>query len=176
MYVETLDTGDQPRHAFRMSAAPVRSLSEAVAGSVRGVLAHKVTEVWTLSPDATVYEAISLMATKSIGAILVTAGGVLVGILSERDYSRKVVLTGRSSRETLVREIMTSPVTTVSLDESVANCMRLMTDQRIRHLPVLDRGRLIGVVSIGDLIKAVISQQAEEIRHLNAYIAGVYPA
>ena len=157
-----------------MTPAPAHSPSLAVEGSVRSVLATKNPHVWTLPPDATVFEAISLMANKSIGAILVTSGASVVGILSERDYARKVILSGRSSKNTLVREIMSAPVVTVSPDESIQSCMHLMTEQRIRHLPVLDQGNIVGVVSIGDLIKAAITALAEAIRHLNAYISGGY--
>jgi len=129
-----------------------------------------------LGPDATVYDAIAMMMEKRAGALLVIADGVLVGIISERDYTRKVILQGRSSKDTLVREIMTRSVITVSPDHSVDECMRIMTEHRIRHLPVLEGATIVGVVSIGDLVKAIISEQAHTIGQLHTCISNSYPS
>lgn len=127
--------------------------------------------VWTVEPEDPVLEAIQLMADKRIGALPVMRGAELAGIVSERDYARKVILLGRSSAETAVWEIMSSPVITVSLDDSVHHCMQLVTEKRVRHLPVVDKGRLVGMVSIGDLVKAVIEEQQQTIDELERYIA-----
>jgi CBS domain-containing protein len=144
---------------------------------IRFVLdAKSSSDVYWLPPDASVYEAIELMATKSIGAVLVLEAGQLVGIMSERDYARKVILKGKSSRETPIKEIMSSPVVFVTPDCRVDQAMALMTERRIRHLPIVEHGRVIGVVSIGDLVKFVVNEQAATINHLHAYITGRYPA
>jgi len=147
----------------------------ALVETVRSVLNTKDRQIWSLGPDATVYEAIALMAEKRIGALLVVCAGKLAGIISERDYARKVILKGHSSREMRVREIMTSPVVTVTHEHTVAECMRIMTDRRIRHLPVLEGEDLAGVISIGDVVNAILSTQAETIRQLGNYIRGEYP-
>jgi len=139
--------------------------------TIRTLLKQKTGEVWSTTPDASVYQAIEIMANKRVGALLVMERGKLIGIISERDYARKVILQGRSSKETAVAEIMTSPVISVSLQHTVGECMRLVTDHRIRHLPVLDHGVVVGIVSIGDLVNCVISEQEEMIRHLEAYIS-----
>ena len=138
---------------------------------VRHLLEAKAPEVFAIGPDAPVIDAIRLMAEKGIGAVVVMQAGRLAGILSERDYARKIVLQGRSSRDTPVRDIMTSKVVTVRLDDSVDHCMQLVTDKRIRHLPVLERDAVLGVVSIGDLVRAVIEDQQLEIDQLQRYIA-----
>jgi CBS domain-containing protein len=143
--------------------------------TITSILKTKGREVWSVAPDATVYEAIALMAEKGIGAVLVISQGTLVGIVSERDYARKVILQGRSSRETYVQEIMTSSLVTVHSANTVDECMRIMTQYRIRHLPVLENGKLLGIVSIGDLVKAIISDQAHTIDQLHTYITGTYP-
>lgn len=140
--------------------------------TVRQLLEGKGPEVHSIGPDAPVIDAIRLMAEKFIGALLVMDGPKLVGIVSERDYARKVVLQGHSSRETQVRAIMTSPVVGVSPDDSAERCMQLVTDRRIRHLPVLDGDSVVGVVSIGDLVKSVIEDQRHTIEDLKNYIAG----
>ena len=144
--------------------------------TVRGILKSKGSQVWSLDAEATVYEAIALMAEKGIGALLVVSEGKLVGILSERDYARKVILKGKSSRTTPVREIMSSPVITVTPEHTVAECMKIITTHRIRHLPVLEGEQLVGVVSIGDLVNSIISTQAATIHQLSSYISGKYPA
>ena len=139
--------------------------------SVRHLLEAKASEVFSIGPDAPVIDAIRLMAEKHIGALLVMDGGRLVGIVSERDYARKIVLQGRSSSNTPVREIMTAEVITVGLDDTADRCMQLVTNKRIRHLPVVTGGEVLGVVSIGDLVKAVIEDQQVELDQLQRYIA-----
>ncbi|MBB1472775.1 MULTISPECIES: CBS domain-containing protein [unclassified Luteimonas] len=139
--------------------------------TVRHLLESKAPEVHAIGPDAPVIDAIRLMSEKGIGALLVLGnGGRLVGILSERDYARKVVLAGRSSKDTPVRDIMTADVVTVGLGDDASACMRMVTERRIRHLPVVDGDAVLGVVSIGDLVKAVIEEQQEELQQLQRYI------
>ncbi|MET0533358.1 MAG: CBS domain-containing protein [Steroidobacter sp.] len=139
---------------------------------VNYLLAFKTKSVWTIVPEEPVLAAIQLMADKHIGALPVVRDNELVGIVSERDYARKVILMGRSSSDTAVWEIMSSPVKTVSPDEAIHRCMEIMTDLRIRHLPVVEKGRLVGIISIGDLVKAVIEEQQQTITQLERYIAG----
>ena len=139
---------------------------------VKHLLHEKGNQVFSVGPDEPVLAAITAMADRFIGALLVMRGGELVGMVSERDYARKVILKGRSSRETPVREIMTAPVVTVAPEDTVETCMRLCTDSRVRHLPVCEDGRVVGLVSIGDLVKAVIDEQSEQIEQLQRYIAG----
>jgi CBS domain-containing protein len=143
--------------------------------TVRSVLDAKGHDVLSISPGATVYEAIADMARLQVGALLVVSGRELVGIISERDYARKVILQGRSSRDTTVQEIMTPSPITVTLAQTVDDCLRIITEKRIRHLPVMDGGELKGLVSIGDLVKTVISSQAYTIDQLHTYIEAGYP-
>jgi CBS domain-containing protein len=142
---------------------------------VRHILETKGYDVWSVNPETTIYEALQLLADKGIGAVLVMEDDALVGIFSERDYARKVVLEGKSSRTTPVREGMTARVIYVRPDQSVDTCMALMTEHHIRHLPVLDGNRVVGVISIGDVVKSVISEQANTIHHLETYITEGYP-
>ena len=138
---------------------------------VRHLLESKGSDVYVVAPDAPVLEAIKQMAERRVGALLVLRDGNLVGVVTERDYARKIILQGRSSASTAVHEIMHTSIT-VGLDASIGECMRLCTDSRVRHLPVVDDGEVVGLVSIGDLVKAVIDAQAQEIEHLQRYIAG----
>ncbi len=139
---------------------------------ISSLLHHKAAAVWSVPPETTVFEAIKLMAEKNIGSLPVLAGGRLTGIFTERDYTRKIALAGKSSRDTRVREIVATDLVTVSPEESVEDCMRLMTEHRVRHLPVIEDGRVIGIVSIGDLVNWIISTQSAEIEQMERYIAG----
>jgi CBS domain-containing protein len=144
-----------------------------ITGTVGLLIRNKVGRVWSLPPSSSVYDAIAMMAERQVGALLVMEEGWLAGIVSERDYARKVILQGRSSKDTPVAEIMSSPVITVTPVHSIGECMQLMTEKRIRHLPVVDRDQVTGMVSIGDLVNWVVSEQQATIRHLEAFIAGV---
>lgn len=146
-----------------------------MVGKITDILKQKNREIWSVSPTATVYETIEMMSDKHVGALLVISDDKLVGIISERDYARKVILKGRSSKETLVMEIMTNPVIFVPPEYTVGECMKIMTDNRIRHLPVVEDEKVVGVVSLGDLVKWVISEQEETIHQLTNYITGKYP-
>jgi CBS domain-containing protein len=137
---------------------------------VSQILQLKGNHTWTIGPNATVFDALTLIAEKDIGALLVVEDDEVIGIFSERDYARKIILHGKSSIDTEVQEIMTSEVLCISPNQSVAKCMALMTDKRIRHIPVLDNGRLVGVISIGDVVKAIIAEQQIIINHLEDYI------
>jgi CBS domain-containing protein len=137
---------------------------------VAEILKAKGRDVWTVSSDSTVYDALQEMADKNVGALLVVEDDKLVGVFSERDYARKVILHGKASKDTLVKEIMSTEMFWVRPDQTVAGCMELMTNKRIRHLPVLDEGRLVGVISIGDVVKAVISEKEFAIQQLEQYI------
>jgi CBS domain-containing protein len=145
-----------------------------VSGTIDAILSQKGNEIFAVSPDATVYEAVDLMASKNVGALVVVHDGQLVGMVSERDYTRKVMLRGKRSRETQVREIMSSELTIVTPREPVENCLRMMTERRIRHLPVVEGDMLRGMISIGDLVKWVIASQSATIAHLENYISGGY--
>jgi len=145
-----------------------------VTGTIDAILNQKSGEIWSVAPDATVYDAVALMADKNVGALVVMQDGKLVGILSERDYTRKVMLRGKKSRETAVHEIMSTQLTTVEPKESVDHCLQFMTDKRVRHLPVVENGQLRGVISIGDLVKHVISVQSAALQQLESYISGGY--
>lgn len=138
--------------------------------TVRQLLEGKTTRLLSISPDASVFEALQLMAAKDVGALVVLDGERLAGIFSERDYARKVVLVGKFSKETAVREIMTAKVLCVRPDQTVDQCMALMTEHRIRHLPVLDGSKVIGVISIGDVVKELLSEQQVIISQLESYI------
>ena len=138
---------------------------------VRDILEVKGHEVWSIEPNASVYDAMKLMADKNIGALLVMEGGKLVGIISERDYARKVILQGRSSNTTQVREIMISRVVYAEPQQNIEECMALMTDKRTRHLPVIEAGQVCGIISIGDLVKAIIDEQKFIIEQLERYIS-----
>ena len=144
-------------------------------GTVYDILHNKSGEVMTTGLDETVYEAIRVMGEKNIGALVAMEDGQVVGILSERDYSRKIVLQGRTSRDTKVRDIVTRPAITVCSRDGIEKCMLLMTTNRIRHLPVVDDGRLVGVISIGDLVNWVMLTQSQTIAQLHGYISGDYP-
>jgi CBS domain-containing protein len=138
--------------------------------SVRQLLDRKGRQVFAIAPGAAVLEAIRLMAERHVGALLVMEGATLSGIVSERDYARKVILMGRSSADTPVRDIMTGAVITVEPETSVEKCMQIMTERRVRHLPVIEGGRVVGMISIGDLVKAVIAEQQQHIEQLESYI------
>lgn len=139
---------------------------------VRDILKGKGNEIWWVSPDTIVFDALKLMAEKNVGALVVLDGESLAGIFSERDYARKIILKGKASKETSVEEIMTSEVTTVRPGQSVDECMALMTDKRIRHLPVFEGEKLVGLISIGDVVKAIISEREFIIQQLEHYITG----
>jgi len=144
--------------------------------NVKSVLAKKSQTLWSTSPETTVYDAMAIMSEKHIGALVVLSAERLVGIITERDYARKVILKARQSRETEVREIMTRPVLFVAPEQTIGQCMYVMSSRQIRYLPVLEADRVIGIVSIGDLVDWIISAQDDTIRHLHNYITGSYPA
>jgi CBS domain-containing protein len=144
--------------------------------SVGTLLDRKGRRVFSIAPEASVYSAIEQMAERGIGALVVLQDGRLAGVFSERDYTRKVILAGRSSRETEVGEIMSTDLVTVAPTDGVNHCLRLMTENRVRHLPVVADGLVVGVLSIGDLVKQVIAEQEDTIDHLQSYIAGAYPS
>jgi CBS domain-containing protein len=145
-----------------------------ISGIINEILSHKGSQLWSLTPDATVFEAIELMAEKNIGALLVLSGDKLLGVVSERDYTRKVALKGKSSKDTRVRDIIAPPVTATPA-HTVEECMKLMTGHRVRHLPILDGERVVGLVSIGDLVNWIIQAQSVTIHQLESYITGHYP-
>ncbi|MCF0048756.1 CBS domain-containing protein [Dyadobacter chenwenxiniae] len=140
---------------------------------VQHVMGNKpVNALWSVTQDNTVFEALELMAVKNIGAVLVLEDNELIGIFSERDYARKVILQGKSSRDTRIREVMTSKVITVETDQKIEECMQIMSDKHIRHLPVNQDGKLIGIISINDIVSAIIHEQKEHISSLESYISG----
>ncbi|HEY2934183.1 MAG TPA: CBS domain-containing protein [Acidobacteriota bacterium] len=142
---------------------------------IKDILKRKGHNVWSVSPETSIFNALGVMAEKNCGALLVMSGDHLAGIFSERDYARKVILKGKHSNETPVSEVMTAQVITVGPNNTVAECMKTMTAGRLRHLPVLENDRVIGMVSIGDLVNSIISVQRESIHHLEDYIIGKYP-
>ena len=150
----------------------VASNATFVMTTVRDILQNKGDNVWTVPPDMTVFEALKTMADRNVGALIVSEAERVVGILSERDYARKVILHGKSSREIPVREIMSSTVHFVHPEQNIEDCMQEMTDKRVRHLPVLEDDRLAGIISIGDVVKAIIAEQEYTIKHLENYITG----
>jgi CBS domain-containing protein len=143
-----------------------------VIKTVGDILRIKGNDVWSTTPDATVYEALQTMAEKNVGALVVLDANTVVGIMSERDYARKVILHGKSSREIRVREIMTSEVYYVRPDQDIQDCMAQMTEKRVRHLPALENDQLVGIISIGDVVKALIAEHESTIKHLEDYITG----
>ena len=146
-----------------------------ISGTVDLVLNHKPEQIWSIRPEATVFDAIQLMADKNIGALMVTKDNKLVGVFSERDYTRKIALKGRVSKQTLVGEVVSTPVISVQPGTTVEECMCLMTEHRVRHLPVLDEEKLTGVISIGDLVNWTISAQHVALSQMEDYISGKYP-
>ena len=146
-----------------------------ISGVIGEILANKGPELWSISPDATVFEAIEAMADKNIGALLVLKEQELIGVITERDYTRKVALKGKSSRQTKVREIIVTPPVAATPSHTVEQCMKLMTLNRVRHLPVLERDKVVGIVSIGDLVNWIITAQSVTIHQLETYITGHYP-
>jgi CBS domain-containing protein len=140
--------------------------------SVRQVLEAKGAATLSLPPSATVYEALELMAKNDVGSVVVADGDCLMGMFTERDYARKLILQGRSSKDTRVSELMTSNILTVSPTQTIEDCMEMITDNRVRHLPVVEKGRLVGIISIGDVVKAVIADQQRTIQQLSSYISG----
>lgn len=142
-------------------------------GTISDILRTKGSHVWTITPDATVFDAIKLMDEKNVGALLVMRGETLAGIISERDYTRKVALKGRSSKDITVSEILSSRVLSVTSNHSVEECLRLMTENHFRHLPVVENNKVLGIVSIGDLVNHVISEQSSTIQQLQTYITGL---
>jgi CBS domain-containing protein len=146
-----------------------------MSGTIDDILQHKPAQLWTISADDTVFDAIQQMADKNIGALLVMNGDQLLGVVSERDYTRKVALKGKSSRETKVREIISTPIVSATPHSTVEECMRLMTTNRVRHLPILHGNEVVGIVSIGDLVNWIISAQSVTITQLESYITGQYP-
>ena len=142
---------------------------------VRQILGSKKQNfLWHLSPDHTVLEALQIMAEKNIGALLILDNNQLTGIFSERDYARKGILQGRASKDTLIREVMTSPVITVDVEQKVEECMQIMSDKHIRHLPVTENDELMGIISINDIVTAIIGEQKNRIQSLESYISGGY--
>jgi CBS domain-containing protein len=143
--------------------------------TVGQLLQNKIKEVWTISPETMVFRALQLMSEKDVGALpVINDSGQLIGIVSERDYARKVILEGKSSKETAIKDVMTPDLYVVNFKNSLSECMALMSEKRVRHLPVLENSKLVGIISIGDVLKAIINEQGILIEHLNNYIMGKY--
>lgn len=147
-----------------------------ISGTVNEILSRKGSDVWSVTPQTTVFDAIKLMSDKNVGALPVLDGQRLAGIVSERDYTRKVILKGRSSKETATQDVMSSELVVAKPDDPIVGCMRLMAEKRIRHLPILEGEKMIGIISMGDLVKWIISAQTAAIDQLEKYITGDYPA
>lgn len=147
-----------------------------VTGTVSSILATKGSDIWSISPDATVFEAIQLMAEKNVGALPVVQNDQLVGIISERDYTRKVILQGKSSKDTPVRDIMTQRLVTADPDDRVSECMQRITENRVRHLPILEGNKIVGILSIGDLLAWLIAAQRNALDNLERYVTGDFPS
>ena len=145
------------------------------SGTVSALLHHKGSAIWSVAPETTIFEAIKIMADKNIGALLLMSGDRLAGVFTERDYTRKVALQGKTSRDTPVREVVSTEVISVSPNHSVEECMKLMTEHRVRHLPVVEGDKVVGLVSIGDLVNWIISTQSAHIDQMEQYISGGYP-
>jgi CBS domain-containing protein len=146
-----------------------------VTCTIDTILHHKGSAIWSVTPDTTVFDSIKLMSHKNVGALLVMKDGKLHGVFSERDYTRKIVLKGKSSKTTAVEEILSTPVVSATPHQTIEDCMRLMTEHRVRHLPVLEGDKVIGIVSIGDLVNWIISAQNVALNQMEAYISGQYP-
>jgi len=159
-------------HIQALLPATIFEQRDQTMNKIKDILRHKPADVWTIGPDDTVYRALEVLAEKNVGALPVMDAGRLIGIFSERDYARKCILKGRHSEETPVKDLMSSPVVTIDPDFSIDDCLAMMTDRQFRHLPVVTGGRLIGMVSIGDIGKWIISEQRSEIRDLEGYIRG----
>jgi len=144
-------------------------------GTIGNILHHKGRQVWSVSPETTVLEAITMLADRNVGSLLVMDGATLVGVFTERDYTRNIALRGRSSRDTKIGDVVSTPVLTVTLEHTVEECMRLMTEHRVRHFPVLEGGQVVGVISIGDLVNWTISTQSIALEQMQSYITGGYP-
>ena len=146
-----------------------------VTGTIDSILNQKAASIWSVTPDTMVFDGIKLMSHKNVGALLVMKEGKLAGIFSERDYTRKIVLKGKSSKTTAVNEIISSPVISVTPQHTIEECMRIMTEHRVRHLPVLEGEKVVGIVSIGDLVNYIISAQHFALKQMEAYVSGQYP-
>jgi CBS domain-containing protein len=158
-----------------MEAVDIKSKPMKSSGTVSALLHHKGSDIWSVAPETTVFEAIKLMAEKNIGGLLVMSGGKLAGMFTERDYTRKIALQGKTSKDTRVSEVLSREVISVGLNHSVEECMKLMTERRVRHLPVVEGDKVVGLVSIGDLVNWIISTQSAHIDQMEQYISGGYP-
>ena len=169
------DLGTNPDYAMTPASTATTTAADKILATVRNILEDKGWNVFTIGPSSSVYDAVVKMDETRVGALFVVDGDALIGVVSERDYTRKIILQGRSSRDTTVAEIMSSPVVSVDLATSLGQCMHIVTDRRVRHLAVVEAGRLVGVVTIGDLVRTVVALQAQIIERLNAMITDSYP-